>query len=193
MSYGKKSNMATSSDDVTVTNCYNSKMLLRCLSNIATGNHTQTGAVLRAVPALLSILQGSHNALLSSLDPHVLGGISLEEDSCWTIGNIAGDSDEYRSALLEQNVLQPIIKFLQQSLTLWTAACQISESQFSHSVSAAQHLGRAGTAVWTLSNIARGATPGNVFINSGELTCLVALHDVTVLDLAYLKYVAAFD
>ena len=155
-------------------------MLFRCLSNIATGNHTQTGAVLHAVPALLNILQGSHTALLSLLDPHVLGGISFQEDSCWTIGNIAGDSDEYRSALLEQNVLQPISDFLHQSLALWIKACEVSDCQLSHS--AAQHLGRAGTAVWTLSNIARGSTPGNVFINSGELTCLVALHDFKVSD-----------
>ena len=162
-------------DNATVTDCHNSKTLFRCLSNIATGNHTQTGAVLHAVPALLNILQGSHNTLLSSLDPHV-----LQEDSCWTIGNIAGDSDEYRSALLEQNVLQPISKFLHQSLAVWINACEISESQLSHS--AAQHLGRAGTAVWTLSNIARGSTPGNVFINSGELTCLVALHEFMISD-----------
>lgn len=164
-------------DNATVTDCHNSKTLFRCLSNIATGNHTQTGAVLHAVPALLNILQGSHNTLLSSLDPHV-----LQEDSCWTIGNIAGDSDEYRSALLEQNVMQPIIKFLHQSLTLGGAAREISDSQLSHSVSVAQHLGRAGTAVWTLSNIARGSTPGNVFINSGELTCLVALHEFMISD-----------
>ena len=148
-------------------------MLLRCLSNIATGNHTQTGAVLCAVPALLNILQGGHNALTPSVDPHVIGSTSLEEDSCWTIGNIAGDSDEYRSVLLEYNVLQPIIKFLQQSLTSWAAACQTSEnlSQPSHDVTAAQHLSRAGTAVWTLSNIARGSTPGIVFVNSGETRC----------------------
>ena len=107
--------------------------------------------------------------MISSVDVDVLKSINLEEDSCWTIGNIAGDSDEYRSALLEYNVLQPIIVFLQQSLSSWTAACRAFEnsSQSSHRVLAAQHLGMAGTAVWALSNIARGSTPGIIFINSG--------------------------
>jgi hypothetical protein len=167
--------------------------LIRCLSNIATGNHTQTGAVLRAVPALLRILQGSHSALIPSSDLDVLGSISLEEDSCWTIGNIAGDSDEYRSALLEHKVLHPIIKFLEQSLISWTAACQTTEAscQPGHSVNAAQYLGRAGTAVWTLSNISRGTTPGILFIDSGQICVLAAVDGSTAADTVHRRYLTS--
>lgn len=53
----------------------------RCLTNIATGNHAETGLVLPAIPSMIMIL---------SSDNYDKDSIALKEQICWTIGNIAG-------------------------------------------------------------------------------------------------------
>lgn len=137
----------------------------RCISNIATGNHEQTGAVIRAVPALLRILLGNQ---ITTGTTSSVSYPSLQKDACWAIGNIAGDSDEYRSALLYCGALQPVVEFLLQSLVQWNNAFETEAQDSATRDSAIElHENSACTAIWTISNIARGSTPGEVFLSAG--------------------------
>lgn len=95
-----------------------------CLTNIATGDHEQTGRVLVAVPILLQYLGGSDYV--------------LKEQACWTIGNIAGDSNEYREILLANGALKPLMDFLlesSQTMKQHTHVAGASSSNSSSSIS----------------------------------------------------------
>jgi len=115
-----------------------------CLTNIATGDHTQTAHVLQAVPDLLHLLAS--------------GDASLQEQACWAIGNIAGDSDEFRAALVANGALAPLLTFLAAS-----TAAQPPQSTC------------AQTAAWAVSNLSRGSTSTAAFVTSGALPLLLAL------------------
>eukprot|EP01035_Chromulina_nebulosa_P009612 gene9612-12970_t len=59
-----------------------------CLTNIAAGSFEQTEAVISAMPRLIQILSSDVEAA------------AIKEQVCWTIGNIAGECDEFRATLL---------------------------------------------------------------------------------------------
>ena len=68
----------------------------RCFTNIATGSHEQTRQVIPAAPALVQLLSAAGSAESSM----------LQEQAAYAIGNIAGDSAEFRQLLhqvLENN------------------------------------------------------------------------------------------
>jgi importin subunit alpha-6/7 len=141
-----------------------------CLTNIATGDHDQTGAVLAAVPELLAIIAGENS--------------TLREQACWTIGNIAGDSDEHRTVLLANGALLPMCDFLGASLRaaatvpladslVPTATPEVTSANSSY----------AQTAAWALSNLVRGSTPAGAFLESGAMPFLLSVlkhHDLAV-------------
>ena len=136
----KSSKLAVSPEqgqDQAPTDVYSPNEVMRdsiwCLTNIATGTHEQTSYILQAVPELLHIIEGADT--------------SLSEQACWTIGNIAGDSDDFRTVLVANGVILPLLNFLR--------AC----------VSTAMDTGalaRAQTASWALSNAMRGSVPATV-------------------------------
>lgn len=68
----------------------------RCLTNIAAGSFEQTEAVISAMPRLIQILSSDVEA------------VSIKEQVCWTIGNIAGECDEFRATLLANGCLGPL-------------------------------------------------------------------------------------
>jgi len=100
-----------------------------CLTNIATGSLEQTRAVLEAMPYLIQILSSD------------VERASIKEQVCWTIGNLAGESDEIRSTLLANGCLGPLSRCLE-----------------------GQDPSLARTSCWALSNLARGATPAEPFL-----------------------------
>ena len=162
--------------------CYLMTVHRRCLTNIATGNHTQTGAIIPAVPALLNILNkiytelSAHN-VQSALNP------ALSEEVCWAIGNIAGDSDDYRIFLLESGTLAPMVNFMLDSLSrLQHTSIESTQNEIvgvrsvdmtslpSSSSSTVINLYqcRVQTAIWAITNMARGFSSGKIFLDSGE-------------------------
>lgn len=92
---------------------------------------------------------------------------------CGAIGNIAGDSDEYRSALLQIGVLQPLVDFLLHLTHYLQAVDENSESSESIYVRNKQYASSSCTAAWALSNISRGSTTADVFLNSGVTRPLI--------------------
>ena len=169
-----------------------------CLTNIATGDHAQTGEVIGAAPSLLRVVGDESFSA------------TLKEQVCWTIGNVAGDSDHYRQILLQHGALQSLSSFLFKSMDLLQLLLQqpvladadggsgsssSSSSQLGHnatvvagdssgwsiapvtSASAALSaaLTRTGTVCWSLSNLARGTTTAAAFIGSGVVPPLLGL------------------
>ncbi len=150
-----------------------------CLTNIASGSHDQTKSVLEAVPELLSFIGGEE--------------ASLSEQACWTLGNIAGDSDELRSILVKNGAVLPIVKLLSQEvggdqwrskheewerahLSQYSGGSELERRQAEAVLEAADlSLLRAQTAAWALSNLARGSTPASVFLETGAIPLLVSL------------------
>ena len=127
--------------------------LFRCLTNIATGDHEQTGSVLCAVPYMVEILSSSRDSA------------ELKEQICWAIGNIAGDCDDYRTVLHGNGCLAAVLKFLEECV----GAAQLSHRQESYS--------SLRTAAWTLSNLARGKVTGHSFQDTGKLAQLLQWMD----------------
>jgi importin subunit alpha-2 len=68
------------------------------LTNIASGDSSQTKEVVKcgAIPYFIKMI-GTKDA-------------NLVEQAIWALGNIAGDSCEHRDLVLEQGILQPLIK-----------------------------------------------------------------------------------
>ena len=117
----------------------------RCLTNIANGDHKQTGSVLCAVPYMIEILSSNSTTRRDSTE--------LLEQICWAIGNIAGDCDEYRNVLISNGCLPAVIAFLESSVS--------DNTRSSGLCTAAQ------TAAWALSNLSRGKVLGQIFLETG--------------------------
>ena len=132
------------------------------------------------MPALLRILDkiSDEASAYDEQQNHVLC-----EEVCWAIGNIAGDSDDYRVLLLESGTLKPMVNFMLYALNrLQLASVNSTQSEgmgidvagLSPLSSSGSNLdiyqSRAQTAVWALSNMARGVVPGAIFLESGEHT-----------------------
>ena len=124
-----------------------------CLTNIASGNHQQTGVILKAVPILLQILASSNPI--------------LQDQASWTLGNIAGDSDEYRHVLIANGAVKPLMEY-----ALVSASTSL---MYQGSTEVESYSERARTAVWALSNLTRGSTPAAVFMNLEAIASLIEL------------------
>ena len=165
-----------------------------CLTNIATGDHAQTGEVIGAASSLLRVVGDESFSA------------TLKEQVCWTIGNVAGDSDHYRQILLQHGALQSLSSFLFKSMDLLQLLLQqpvlagsdsdsgSSSQQVHNAITVASDssgwstapaasgaaalsaaLTRTGTVCWALSNLARGTTTAAAFIGSGVVPPLLGL------------------
>lgn len=96
------------------------------LTNIASGTHDQTRAVLQAgaVPFFVRLLSSPE--------------ATVRDQSVWALGNIAGDSAEFRDQVLQAGALEPLLNELRAA------------DQSNVAVGSIQH------AAWTLSNFCRG-------------------------------------
>jgi importin subunit alpha-1 len=70
-----------------------------CLTNIASGTHSQTECLVKA-GAITQFIK-----LCSSQDAHIV------EQSIWALGNIAGDNGIYRDLVLDSGIVEPLIKY----------------------------------------------------------------------------------
>lgn len=110
--------------------------LFRCLTNIAAGDYEQAREVLQAVPNIILVLDSD------------VSSMAVREQVCWTVGNIAGDCDQFRQVLLANGCLLAILRFL--------ARCVDST-----------YMEGARTNAWALSNLMRGSTSAAGLIDSG--------------------------
>ena len=125
--------------------------MYRCLTNLATGVHEQTAHVLQCVPNLIILLSNNQS------------NYTLSEQICWTIGNIAGDSDEFRKILLGNSCLQPLLNYLFFCLRSIDNDIDMKEITLSG----------ARTAAWALSNLARGNTDYQTLFQYGTYYLLL--------------------
>lgn len=136
-----------------------------CLTNLATGDHDQTNAVLEAVPVLLQVLESSD--------------ISLQEQVCWTIGNIAGDCDEFRIILIANGCVLPITRFMCNCLRFIDKHTEYDSSGRDMSTAVSNDLStmisKLQTTVWAISNLVRGATHAEPFLTAGSAALLIDL------------------
>ncbi|KAL3690654.1 hypothetical protein R1sor_004305 [Riccia sorocarpa] len=72
------------------------------LTNIASGEHDLTRAVLPALPMLISHLGDKSS-------------VAVAEQCAWAIGNVAGEGEEMRDILLSQGVLRPLARLMTSS------------------------------------------------------------------------------
>ena len=92
------------------------------LTNIGTGDTEQTRQVVQsgAVPILIHLLDSSHK--------------DVQEQAIWALGNLAGDSPEFRDFVLTHETVEKVLRLLHTSTSLSTLR----------------------NATWALSNFCRG-------------------------------------
>jgi hypothetical protein len=148
--------------------------LRRCLTNIATGDHLETAAVLCAVPNMVEILNSNSGSTAGSLSRD---SVQLQEQLCWALGNIAGDSDEHRSVLIGNGALRAVLSFLEARVSTLQGAIHdlLNAPGHPQDSSAGEHAlppvvcTAAHTAAWTLSNLARGKVSAHLFADTGTI------------------------
>ena len=110
-----------------------------CLTNLAGGTHDMARLVIPAVPYFIAFVSGTSKP--------------LQEQALWALGNIAGDSQEFRNQLFVNGAIKPIIDLFGRSKTP-----EIVKN-----------------AAWTLSNLCRGTEIlGMPFIENGILEPLLS-------------------
>ncbi|NP_001081742.1 importin subunit alpha-5 [Xenopus laevis] len=95
------------------------------LTNIASGTSDQTKSVVDggAIPAFISLISSPH--------------LHISEQAVWALGNIAGDGPLYRDALINCNVIPPLLALVNPQTPL----------------------GYLRNITWTLSNLCRNKNP----------------------------------
>lgn len=75
---------------------------LRTVGNIVTGDDLQTQCVIdhQALPCLLNLLTGNYKK-------------SIKKEACWTISNITAGNKEQIQAVIEANIIGPMVQLLQ--------------------------------------------------------------------------------
>lgn len=124
------------------------------LTNIAAAHHDAAAAVMPAAPALIAHLSGQ-------------AGCQLARECAWTIGNLAGDCQEFRDTLVANGALQPLARL--------TIAPVVSSSGSTGGSTKASDV--AATGAWALSNLIRGVgvEVGQLLAVSGFAEALAAL------------------
>eukprot|EP00933_Yihiella_yeosuensis_P045588 TRINITY_DN40995_c0_g1_i1.p1 TRINITY_DN40995_c0_g1~~TRINITY_DN40995_c0_g1_i1.p1 ORF type:complete len:528 (-),score=138.13 TRINITY_DN40995_c0_g1_i1:101-1492(-) len=120
------------------------------LTNIASGNADQTRVVVEhgALPIFVQLLQSPND--------------DVREQAVWALGNIAGDSPNFRDLVLQSGGLNPVMTVLRES----------------------EKTSMMRNATWTLSNLCRGKPPPPfewVSPALGTLANLIYSSDVEVL------------
>eukprot|EP00441_Pelagodinium_beii_P018080 CAMPEP_0197658834 /NCGR_PEP_ID=MMETSP1338-20131121/45470_1 /TAXON_ID=43686 ORGANISM="Pelagodinium beii, Strain RCC1491" /NCGR_SAMPLE_ID=MMETSP1338 /ASSEMBLY_ACC=CAM_ASM_000754 /LENGTH=544 /DNA_ID=CAMNT_0043235497 /DNA_START=54 /DNA_END=1688 /DNA_ORIENTATION=- len=120
------------------------------LTNIASGNADQTRVVVEhgALPIFVQLLQSPND--------------DVREQAVWALGNIAGDSPNFRDLVLQSGGLNPVMTVLRES----------------------EKTSMMRNATWTLSNLCRGKPPPPfewVSPALGSLANLIYANDVEVL------------
>jgi hypothetical protein len=127
------------------------------LTNIASSTHEHTSAVLPTVPDLIQIVNSDTNS------------VPLKEQVCWTIGNIAGDSDEFREVLIANGSLPVVVSFAIESMqSLNACMCSGNSSGSVGDAITVMYLNGLRTALWALSNLSRGIISASYFVVNGE-------------------------
>ncbi len=158
--YVLKQNITESFNTILMSNSADDSLksdILWCLANIATGDHDQTGTILCLIPVLLQLICVCNN--------------TLQEQICWVIANIAGDSDEYRQILVANGACKPLNDILLN--------VSLSDQSLVNS-------DKIKTCAWALSNLARGSTPASTFLsNHSFMTQLLQLLNHSNLDVVF--------
>ena len=133
-----------------------------CLTNIASGDTSQTSTVLNAVPSLVQLL---------SSDP--VQNRELHNQVVWCLGNMAGDTDTTRQALVAAGAI-PALAFV----LFANAEMLLKETDADNYIQAIDTT--SVIAAWALSNVSRGSTPFAAFTISSDngttiVTSLLAL------------------
>ena len=90
--------------------------------------------------------------------------LHLCEQCCWAVGNLAGDSQEARNALIQKGAIAPLIQCLQSSFQIHTTLLQNNNASLTNGN---VMFGLCRNAAWALSNMARGAeTSALAFLQS---------------------------
>jgi importin subunit alpha-6/7 len=98
-----------------------------CLTNLACGQYSHTKRVVEATPYLVDLIRGSNTI--------------LQEQAAWTLGNIAGEAEEFRDRLMQAGVLLPMVGILKST-----------DSKV------------ARTAAWALSNLVKGGVDEKSYV-----------------------------
>eukprot|EP00490_Sorites_sp_Unknown_P000550 CAMPEP_0114694422 /NCGR_PEP_ID=MMETSP0191-20121206/70148_1 /TAXON_ID=126664 /ORGANISM="Sorites sp." /LENGTH=522 /DNA_ID=CAMNT_0001989261 /DNA_START=14 /DNA_END=1583 /DNA_ORIENTATION=+ len=112
------------------------------LTNIASGNADQTRVVVEhgALPIFVQLLQSPND--------------DVREQAVWALGNIAGDSPNFRDLVLQSGGLHPVMTVLRDS----------------------EKTSMLRNATWTLSNLCRGKPPPPFeWVSPALGTCLLGL------------------
>lgn len=149
------------------------------LTNIAAADHAAAAAALPTAPILIAHLSGP------------TGG-QLARQCAWTIGNLAGDCQEFRDTLVANGALQPLARLV-ISATASPAATgpHVTNDQEPTIADFDRSSDRpssdvAATGAWALSNLVRGVGPevGQLLAVPGFAESLAALladcHDATL-------------
>lgn len=148
------------------------------LSNLAVGDAEVVQAVIPAAPVLISYVEGGN-------------GLEIAEQCSWALGNMSAEDVEYRSKLIANGAVGPLVKLFIQGVE-WA----LSSSEYTNKlsvdvdqVSASEVLpiSAATTAAWALTNMFRGCEQeemSHLFGNKDLPEMLVKAIELPCIDLS---------